>query len=327
MRKRFLYGTASAIAIFAAAFIATTEADHGHDALSVPECQAYINVLESLDQLYFCRTTAVELNHPDPTDEIGSASAVFILRTAGSIVRTVSLPNPDYALAAVYFAAADVDIPVWNSSTTMLHLSENPALFMSPATSTNTFPEFNLNVGLSETAIEITEDIPKIMLRLESADPTIGAETYVLGTHVNDVGKTLVTDAFEQLGILAIGAFGLPIGDAGGLFTNPPDPAFITGFETTGRVSNWAQSIDNFGIQLGFPYPATVLLVMILLLFFIVFMVWRTSGQTDTIYIWLWPIMLIGSTIGGWPLAATIAVAAISAALAMSMMIQRYFSN
>ncbi len=327
MRKFFRYICAGGIAAIAASAIATAFANHGHTTLAVPECQAYINVLETADQLYFCRTTAVELSHGDPDDVLGSASAVMILRSASTILRTVALQRTGFGLTAIYFAAADTDIPVYNSSTTLVHLSENPAFFLSPATSTNNSPEFNTNVDLNTTATELTSDIPKIMLRLEIDDSSIASETYVLGTHVTDVGKTLVTDAYAPLAILAIGAFGLPIEDSTGVFTNPSDPTLLVDFETSGRNSQWAQDLDSFGIAMGFPYPATILLLMFLFLAFILLMVWKTSGQTETIYIWIWPIMWVGSSLGGWPSAATIMVAAMSAAIFLALLIQRWISN
>lgn len=326
MRKRFFYLTGCAILAIAAS-ITSAYADHGHTTIAVPECQAYINVLETADQLYFCRTTAVELTHGDPADDLGAASAVLILNTLGAPVRTVSLPNPDYALASIYFAANDTDIPVWNATTTNLHLSENPAFFGSPATSTPaTVPEFNPNIGLSETATEITADLPRIMLRLETDDPDIGEKTYVRGTSVTIGGKTLITDAFVQLGILGVGAFALPIEDTGGAFTNPNDPAFVTSFEAAGRSSQWAQDIETMGLEFGFPYVATILVLMVAFLILIVVAVWRTSKETSTVYIWVWPVMFIGSSIDGWPFAATVLVGVIAAALAISIMIQRHIS-
>ncbi len=326
MRKFFRYIGAIGIAAIAASYIATAFANHGHETLAVPECQAYINVLETLDQLYFCRTTAVEFNHPDPDDEIGSASAVMVLRSASTILRTVSLPNAGFGLTSVYFAAADTDIPIWNSSTTILHLTENPALFLSPATSTNVFPEFNANVDLDTTATELTSDIPKIMLRLQTA-ANLPEDFYVLGTHVTDTGKTVVTDAYAPLGVLAAGAFGLPIEDSGGIFTNPTDPTLLTDLETSGRASGWAIALEQAGDDFGFPYPATIMLLLMLIMFLIVFMVWKTSQQTETIYIWVFPVLWIGGTLGGWPLAVPIAIAALTAAIGMSLYIRDWISN
>ncbi len=326
MRKFFRYLGAIGIAAITASIIATAFADHGHASLAVPECQAYINVLETLDQLYFCRATAVELNHPDPADEIGSASAVMVLRSADTILRTVALPNAGFGLTAIYFEASAADIPIYNSSTTIVHLSENPALFLSPATSTNVFPEFNANISLDSTATELTSDIPKIMLRLQT-DANLPEETYVLGTHVTDVGKTVVTDAYAPLGILAAGAFGLQIDDSGGIFTNPSDPTLLVGLQQAGRASQWAQDLEATGDQLGFPYPATIMMLMLGILFFITFMVWKTSGQTDTIYIWVFPILWIGGTLGGWPLAVPVAVAALTAAVGMSLYVRDWISS
>lgn len=327
MRKRFLYIIGGTILGIAASLTQTTFADHGHTTLEVPECQAYINVLETADQLYLCRTTSVELSHGDPLDALGTSSAVLILETVGAPVRTVALPRPNFGLTAIYFGASDTDIPIWNATTTFLHLSQNPAFFPSPATSTPaTAPVFNLNVGLNETASEITNDLPLIMLRLETDDPNISEETYRIGTSITPTGKAIVTDAFEQLGIIAVGAFGLPIEDAGGLFTNPSDPPFVITFETTGRNTQWAQDIEAAGAAFGFPYIATVLILMFLFLIAILFFVWRTSGETSTVYIWVWPVMFVGSTIDGWPLTATILVAVLSAVLALAIIINRHIS-
>ncbi len=327
MRKRFVYIIAGTIVAIAAS-VTSAYANHGHATLAVPECQAYINVLETADQLYLCRTTAVELSHGDPLDALSTSSAVLVLETLGAPIRTVALNRPGFGLAAIYFAAADVDIPVWNSSTTFLFLEENPAFFPSPATSTPaTPPVFNVNVDISDTTTEITKDIPKMMLLLEINDPTIAKETYVLGTAITEVGKLIVVEAFGPLGILAVGAFGLPIEDAGGIFTNPGDPAFVVAFESTGRASVWAQELEALGIEFGFPYVATVLILMILILVILIVAVWKTSGETSTIYLWIWPIMFIGSTIDGWPLAATIMVAVISAGLTISIIINRNISS
>ncbi len=221
MRKRFLYIIAGSI-IAIAASITSAYANHGHATLEVPECQAYINVLETADQLYLCRTTAVELIHGDPLDVLGTSSAVLVLETLGAPIRTVALNQAGFGLTAIYFDASDTDIPIWAATTTELHLLENPAFFSSPATSTPaTTPIFNVNIDISDTSTEITKDLPKMMLLLEIDDPDVAQEVYVLGTAITEVGKVFVSLAFQPLTIIAIGAFGLPIEDAGGVFTNP----------------------------------------------------------------------------------------------------------
>lgn len=328
MWRRTICRIGTVIALAAALlYPGTAKADHGFDTLAVPECQAYIHVLETSDQLYLCRITALELSHTNPDDALGAAGVVLRLSSAGSPVRTVSVPSIGYSLAAIYFASEDGDIPLYATSTTQLIVMENPALFPSPATSSIRLPEFNADTDLATTQGLVTQDLPKVMLRLETADPDISTETYALGTGVTQAGQDIIEAAFAQLTIIGVGAFVLTVESAGGEFTNPSAPPFVQNLKTSGRNSAFALSLEDFGEAFGFPFFATTLIIMVALFAGIVAILWFMTGGAQTAYIWIFPILYIGSRIGGFPFEATVLIAASALALAGIVLINRHVSS
>jgi hypothetical protein len=321
---RLITGVALTAALF---YPSTAQADHGFDTLEVPECQAYTHVLENNDQLYLCRITGLELSHADPDDALGATGIVLRLDSAGSPVRTVSVPDDGYSLAAIYFGSEDGDIPTYATTTTEIILLENPALFPTPATSTPRTPEFNADSTLATTSALIAEDLPRVMLRLETSDPEVPTETYLSGTSITQTGKDIIAAAFPQLPILAASAFVLSIESAGGDFTNPTSPPFVEQLKTTGRNSPFSLGIESLGETFGFPFFATTLIFMLILFIGIVVILWKLTNGAQTAYIWIFPILYIGARIGGFSFEAMILIPVAILGLAGIVLINRHVSN
>ena len=334
-RRHLIYfiGLVAALGCFAYLTQSTAQGDHGVTSLEVQECQGYQHVLETDDQLYLCRYNVVEAEHP-PGSPIGPAVAIGRIQSTTPLVihKNVSLPALDHALVGFYFGDDDADKPVWNDADLEVLLLENPTLFPIPVESTPESILFNTGpTNLEETSDELVDDLPKIMLRLETQDPTAAAGSYVVGTGITNVGRPFVTDAYGPLDVIASGAFQPEVISAGTSVTGPAAPGFISGIAAAGRQSGFATGIEGLGGFFGLPYIGSLLALMAILFGGVVALIKKYGGEgsESTMIFWILPILLVGGYLGDGTIlfGAAVLLVAMTLFIGGAMFIQRVVST
>ena len=329
MRKFAVVATAFIVGFIL--FIQTSKtplvfADHGFDTLEVNECSAWEHVLQTNDQLYLCRYFVDELPHVDPLDILGAAGAVLRIKDGVGSIKSASVATVGHGLGAIYFDALDPLIPTLPDATLRVQIIENPAVFPTPLESTDNTPSFPSTTDLNTTRDDITAFLPRIMLRLEQADPDIEAETYVVGTGITAIGKVLVENTFSALITISPAAFILSTTNAGGGFGGSITPSFITTIRTTGQNSAFSIGIGQIGEFVGLPFTITVLVFCALIYGFVIFAFHRAFGASinRTLILWLWPSMLIGGFMGGtWLFELSIVLAGLTMVIGVAAFINR----
>jgi len=279
----------------------TVLANHGFDTLEVRECIAWEHVLETNDQLYLCRYFVTELSHAVSTDALGSAGVVLRIKDGVGPIKSASVPNIGHSIAAIYFTALDPLIPTLPDGTLRIQIIENPAVFPTPTESADFTPTFAGTADLNTTRDDITSFLPRLLLRLEQADPDVEAETFVVGTGITAIGRVFIFNAFSSLITISPAAFVLDTTNAGGGFGGAIEPSFVTTIRTVGQTSAFSIGIGQIGAFFGIPFTMSILLFCVVLYGLIALLYIRTFGRAinRTLMLWLQPFVLLGGFLGG----------------------------
>lgn len=185
-------------------------ASHAWDNIVIGQVEVYRHVLENDDRLYLLRYILVE-EPPAGESAYGPSGAVLTLFNNSTALLRQTPPSTGYALAAFYQSAATAS--AWNSANLSIVLAGNPTIFSAPQSSTvlstDTNWTWNSTSTMAETAQELTDDLPAIMLNVESDAPAdvYDAGSLVNGSGITDTGAGIVEDAFAPLIAIAPEAF------------------------------------------------------------------------------------------------------------------------
>lgn len=279
-----------------------------YEIMDVREAQCYRHIVDLDDRLCINRYALV-----DDEGELSTNGAFIQIENATGTLATIFAPVEDYGLACAYWPSDDPQLPTWNATTTaQFHM--NP--FVTGATSTsdaiNVFWNETETAGgnFEETGLELINDLPLIVLRLEQDSPDFDEGELVAGAGIMPLGKFFVEQCYPPLIQIASIAFVLEAEFAGEDFNPPDKPAFILNIENAAQNSQFTQSWAAMWEFASIPFSAAMILLVPLGLVPMFFAIRKFEGDMKAGFYFIWPMLLAAGYQGGFPFQFVVLISA-----------------
>ena len=303
-------------------YIGGAAGSHDWSVISVRDVQAYRHVLELEDRLLLVRYALAQT--PTSGEDAYGADASILSARDGTTTLSQLNPTPAYSLAAFYFPESQSSSVPWLDSGIQACLHASPTIFTTPQSNCDTSVTWNSEADLADTAQEIEDDLPTIMLALEADDPDIAAKAYVWSAGITLVGRDIVEGAFAALIVIAPNAFSIGQTQGSADFTQSTTTiAQPIAINILGSNSTASQDLAQLGQDFGVPYLITGLVAVILFGVGLYFAIKWTGGDTDVTVVFVPAVIMLAGLIGPLPVLAAVGLLVILGTAGGSVLIGR----